>query len=56
MNTYKVSYLEDFFTIIEETEITCTDDEIKELADKYYEENQERLADVVGVNWEVKNE
>lgn len=36
INTYKVIYLKDFFTTVEEIEITCTDDEIEELTNKYY--------------------
>lgn len=53
MNKYRVSYKEDFFTTIEEIEITCSEDDIKRLVDEHYEKNKERLADVVGVDWKI---
>lgn len=56
MNRYRVSYQEDFFTTIKEIEIVCSENDIKKLADEYYEENKERLKDTVGVNWVIIDE
>jgi len=47
---YLVSYYEDEYTIIHEIEIECDKEEIKEIVDKYYEENLKQF-DIAGAKW-----
>lgn len=49
---YKVSYLEDFFTVMEEVIIECDDEkDIKKLVDEYYKKNLSHLGNIAGANW-----
>lgn len=49
---YRVSYLEDFFTTIEEVIIECDNEQdIKRLVNEHYEKNLKHLDSIAGVNW-----
>lgn len=47
---YLVSYYQDEYTLIHETEIECNENEIRDKTNKYYEENLQHL-EVAGAKW-----
>ena len=49
---YRISYYEDEYNCVAETEVECEESEIKEITDKYYLDNL-RDKDISGANWNI---